>query len=114
MKKLSAFQKFDFQTWSEGKRFLINGAKYNEARGCVSLDVVIIQDNTDYADPGVTNLYEKFKVHCVNDTNQNDVGKYPLNAEIRFTKVGKCVVYGDFSSSLSVTAIVQVVGHEGK
>jgi len=47
MKKLNLFQKFDFANWQKGKKFMIQGVKYNEKKGCVSLDVIIVEDNTD-------------------------------------------------------------------
>lgn len=114
MRKLTMFNNFDFQKWSEGKRFAITGVKFNENRGCVSLDVAIVEDHTDYGDPSVTNLYEKFKVHCVNDVNPNEIAKYPIGSEIRFRQIGQCTVYGDYSSSLSVTAVVQIVGNSNE
>ena len=109
MKKLSLFQKFDFAKWQSGKKFVVQSVKYNEKKGCVSLDVIITEDNTDYGDPSVSNLYEKFKVHCVNDTNESQVSKYHPNNEIKFSGVGKCTVWGDYGTNLSVEAEVQVV-----
>ena len=109
MKKLTMFQKFDFAKWQVGKKFIIQGAKYNEKKGCVSVTVVIFEDNTDYGDPAVTNVYEKFIVHCIHDKNEEDVYKYPIQKEIIFKSVGKCAVYGDFNGNLSVEAVVEVV-----
>ena len=48
MKKLTMFQKFDFAKWQDGKRFIIQGVKYNDKKGYISLDVIIVEDNTDY------------------------------------------------------------------
>ena len=109
MKKLNLFQKFDFANWQNGKRFVVQSVKYNEKKECVSLDVIITEDHTDYGDPSVSNLYEKFKVHCVKDTNESQVGKYHPNNEIKFISIGKCSVWGDYGSNLSVEAEVQVV-----
>ena len=109
MRKLSLFQKFDFAKWQSGKKFIISSVKYNEKKGCVSLDVIITEDNTDYGDPSVSNLYEKFKVHCINDTNESQVNKYHPNDEIKFAGVGKTSIYGDYNTNLSVEAEVQVV-----
>lgn len=109
MKKLSLFQKFDFAAWQEGKAFVIQSAKFNEAKGCVSLDVIIIEDNTDYEDPNVSNLYEKFRVHCVRDISESSVSKYHPNDRIEFISIGRCSVWGDYGTNLSVEAEVQVV-----
>lgn len=109
MKKLTIFQQFDFISWATGKEFMIQGVKYNEKRGCVSLDVIITEDNTDYGDPNVTNLFEKFKVHCFKDVNEDDVNKYHVRDKINFKTFGKCTVWGDYSSQLSVEATVEVV-----
>ena len=109
MKKLSYFQEFNFGAWQEGKEFMIQNVKYNEKRGCVSLDVIITEDNTDYGDLTVSNIFEKFKVHCIRDTNEADVSKYHVKDMIAFTNIGKCSVWGDYSSQLSVEAIVEVL-----
>lgn len=110
MHKLSLFQKFDFTSWQKGKQFMIQGIKYNEKKGCVSLDVIITEDETDYGDESVTNLFEKFKVHCVMDKDETDVDKYSVRDIITFNSVGKCTVWGDYASQLSIEAIVEVVG----
>lgn len=109
MRKLSMFQKFDFASWQKGKRFMIQGIKYNEKKHCVSLDIIIMEDNTDYGDNSISNIYEKFKVHCVNDVNENDVEKYGIQNEILFKSIGKCTVWGEFNCNLSVEAVVEVM-----
>ena len=109
MKKLSMFQRFDFVTWQKGKKFMISGVKYNEKKDCVSLDVIITEDNTDYGDDAVTNLYEKFKVHLITETEREDVDKFAVKSVIVFKKIGKCTVWGDYNSQLSVEAEVEVV-----
>lgn len=109
MKKLNLFQQFNFAAWQTGKTFMIQGIKYNEKKGCVSLDVIITEDNTDYGDPTVSNIYEKFKVHCIKDNEEDDVGKYKIRDTIIFKNIGKCTVWGDYSTNLSVEAIVEVV-----
>lgn len=58
MKKLNLFQKFDFVAWQKGKAFMVQGIRRNEKKGCVSLDVIIVEDNTDYGDDSVSNLFE--------------------------------------------------------
>ena len=109
MKKLTMFQKFDFAKWQDGKRFIIQGVKYNDKKGYISLDVIIVEDNTDYGDPSISNVYEKFKVHLVNETDEDDVENYRVQDEIIFKGVGKCSVWGDYNSNLSVEAEVEVV-----
>ena len=109
MKKLSLFQQFNFNAWQKGKRFMIQGVKFNEKRGCVSLDVIIIEDKTDYGDKSISNIFEKFKVHLVREVNETDVEKYHVSDTIIFKTIGKCSVWGDFGSQLSVEAVVEVV-----
>ena len=109
MKKLNQFLQFNFIAWQKGKKFMISGVKYNEKKDCVSLDVVIVEDNTDYGDDSVTNIYEKFKVHLINETDMEDADKYAVKDIIAFKKIGKCTVWGDFGSQLSVEAEVEVV-----
>lgn len=108
MYKLNLFQKFDFANWQKDKSFMIQGVKYNAKKGCVTLDVVITEDYTDYGDPAVSNIFEKFKVHCVKDTDEDDVNKYQPRDKITFESVGKCSVWGDYASQLSIEAIVEV------
>ena len=109
MKKLSLFQKFDFSAWQAGKKFMVQGIKFNTNKNCVSLDVVIVEDNTNYGDPTVSNLFEKFKAHCIQDIKESDINKYHVEDIIKFKSIGKCSVWGDYSSNLSVEAVVEVV-----
>lgn len=109
MKKLSLFLRFTFGEWAKDKQFCVQSVKYNDKKQCVSLDVVIVADGTNYGDPSVSNVYEKFKVHCVQDTKEEDVMKYGPQDKIIFKSVGKCSVYGDYNSQLSVEAVVEVV-----
>lgn len=109
MKKLNQFQQFNFSAWQKGKKFMISGVKYNEKKDCVSLDVIITEDETDYGDDSVTNVYEKFKVHLINETDMEDVDKYAVKSIIVFKRVGKCTVWGDYNTQLSVEAEVEVI-----
>lgn len=109
MKKLTMFQTFDFNSWQTSKKFMVQGAKYNDKKGCVTIDVIIVEDKTNYGDPTITNVFEKFKVHCIEDTSIDDVVKYPPMSFIRFITVGKCTVWGDYASNLSVEAKVEVI-----
>ncbi len=59
MYKLSMFQKFDFASWQKDKSFMIQGVKWNAKKGCVSLDVVITEDYTDYGDTEVSNVMRR-------------------------------------------------------
>lgn len=75
--------------------------RYNEKKRCVSLDVIIIEDNTNYGDTHISNLCEKFKVYCLKDTDEDDVEKYSPNDKIEFISIGNCSVWGDYASNLS-------------
>lgn len=109
MKKLNLFQQFNFGAWAKDKSFMIQGVKWNAKKGCVSLDVVITEDYTDYGDTEVSNIFEKFKVHLIKDTDEDDVEKYHIRDKIIFKNIGKCSVWGDYSSQLSVEAVIEVV-----
>lgn len=109
MKKLGMFQKFDFVAWQTGKKFMVASVRYNERRGCVTLSIAITEDKTDYGDKGISNVFEKFNVHLPKDTNENDVNKYAVGDNIIFKSIGKCAVFGEFNSNLSVEAVVEVV-----
>ncbi len=109
MKKLNLFQNFDFPRWQQGKTFMIQNVKYNTKKGCVTLDIIITEDKTDYGDVSVSNLFERFKIHCIQDNDENDVDKYKIKDEIRVVKVGRCTVWGDYSNQLSIEAVVEAV-----
>ena len=109
MKKLNQFQQFNFGAWAKDKQFMIQSVKYNEKRGCLSADIIITDDATDYGDENISNVFEKFKVHLIKDTDEDDVSKYKIRDKIIFKSVGKCTVWGDYSSQLSVEAIIEVV-----
>lgn len=109
MKKLGNFLKFDFVAWQTGKKFIIQSVKFNEKKGCVTLDVVIVDDATDYGDATVSNIYEKFKVNLINDTSESDVNKYHIQNGITFKSFSKATVWGDYNSQLSVDGVVEVI-----
>lgn len=56
MKKLNFFQQFNFEAWAKDKQFMIQSIKWNDKKGCVSIDVIITEDNTDYGDENVSNI----------------------------------------------------------
>ena len=109
MKKLNLFQQFNFAAWAKDKQFMIQSVKWNEKKACVSIDVIITEDNTDYGDEKISNIFEKFKVHLIKDTDEGDVEKYKIRDKIIFKNIGKCIVWGDYASQLSVEAIIEVV-----
>ena len=109
MKKLNLFQQFNFGAWAKDKQFMIQSIKWNDKKGCVSIDVIITEDNTDYGDENVSNIFEKFKVHLIKDTDEDDVEKYHIRDKIIFKNIVKCSVWGDYASQLSVEAIIEVV-----
>lgn len=103
MRKLSSYQKFDFNAFQQGKDFIIANSKYNESKDCITLDVAIVKDASN------ENLFEKFKVHCIQDKSEADLEKYPVGAKVQFKQVGKVAIYGEFNSNLSLEAIVEVI-----
>lgn len=109
MKRLNLFQQFNFGAWAKDKQFMIQSIRWNDKRNCVTLDVIITEDNTDYGDTDTTNIFEKFKAHLIKETDEDDVEKYNVRDKIVFKNIGKCSVWGDYSSNLSVEAIVEVV-----
>lgn len=108
MHKLTMFQKFDFANFAKDKSFMIQSVKYNSKKGCVSLDVIITEDYTDYGDTTVSNIFEKFKVHLIKDVNEEDVEKYAIQDRIEFVSIGKCTVWGEWNNNLSVEAEIEV------
>ena len=109
MKKLNLFQKFDFSSFIQKKQCMIQAVKFNDKKGCVSLDLVVTSDETDYGDPSVSNLFEHFKFHCVNDTKESDVKKYAPKDIVVFKSFSKATVWGEYMNNLSVEGVVEVV-----
>lgn len=109
MKKLNQFNHFNFAAFAKDKEFIIQSVKWNEKKKCVSVDVIITVDNTVYDDESVSNIYEKFKVHLIKDTDEDDIFKYHSQDKIIFKQVGKATVWGDYMSNLSVEAVIEVV-----
>jgi len=109
MRKLSLFLQFDFGKFIGSKKCIITNVKFNEKRGCVSLEITIVEDNTDYGDASISNLYEKFQFHCINDTNPEDINKYPIHKNVVFKTFNKAVVYGEYMNMLSVSGEAMVV-----
>lgn len=108
MYKLSMFQKFDFAGFAKDKSFMIQGVKYNQKKGCVTLSVIILEDYTDYGDTTISNIFEKFNVHLIKEVNETDVDKYHVQDRINFISIGKCSVWGDYKNQLTVEAEVEV------
>ena len=108
MRKLNLFQKFDFASFIKDKQFMIQAIKYNEKKGCLSADIVITSDETDYGDPSVTNLFERFKVHLIGST-ENDLSKYAPKDLIIFKSFSKATVWGEYMNNLSVEGVIEVV-----
>ncbi|RGN93348.1 hypothetical protein [Dorea formicigenerans] len=115
MKKLSKFTSFDFEAFSEGKKYLSTGIQPMKDpetgnRTGTKVASVIIKDRTDYgiSEDGtkVSNLFEKivFKVPKIIDI--------PINVEIiPINPVAK--VWGEFQNQLSVRADdIQVVSKQ--
>ncbi|MBR2674493.1 MAG: hypothetical protein IKE52_03435 [Mogibacterium sp.] len=102
MRKLNNYMNFDFARFQDGKTFVIQNARFNDKKDCVTISVVITEDQSN------ENLFEKFYVHCVNDTDEKLVDNYPVGSKIVFKKIGKCTPWGDYNSNLSVEAIVEV------
>lgn len=97
LKKLSKFQYFDCKGFFKGKRFMSVGLRKSDEG--TKLEVVIVQDETDYGDCGgeiINNNYEKivFKVPKKIDVPMN-VEVIPLNP--------RATVYGDYRNLLSIT-----------
>ena len=102
MKKLGLFTRFMWDDFANGKRFMCVGCTpwrdfdSDELLG-TKVETVIVEDNTSYGDPNVTNLYEKvtFKV-------SKDV-KIPINMEVNPKRV-TAIVFGEYRNQLSCTA----------
>lgn len=83
MKKLNAFQKFDFNAWHTGKKFMVTGVKYNEKKGCVTLDVVITEDKTDYQKIAISMVLSK-------EGSSNSSSPAEKTEEVRSGQLNRC------------------------
>ena len=109
MKKLNIFNHFDYDEFAKEKKFIcISQQEWKdfETKNLLGtkLELVIVQDKTDYGEEGINNLYEKFYVKVPQVLN------VPVNAEVKLKNV-EATVYGEFRNQLSVIAeFVEVVG----
>lgn len=106
MKKLSMFNKFDWEAFAKGKKFMAIGCREwrdydtQEKKG-IKLDFLIVEDKTDYGiqkdEEMATNVWEKgtFKI-------PKDI-EIPENVQI-VPKGVKATVYGEFRNQLSIEA----------
>lgn len=102
LKKLRQFLKFDFDSFSKEKLFIVTGCREwkDEVKGILGtkVDTVIIKDETIYngTDAKQLNRFEKitFKVAKSVSVPENAY-VVPINA--------KATVWGDYSDKLSVT-----------
>lgn len=102
MKKLNMFLSFDWPKFSKDKCFVCTGCvPWNHhdtgAHLGTKVEAAIIEDNTDYGDDSVTNLFEKVTFKVGKDIN------VPIGAEIQ-PKAVRASVYGDFRNKLSCVA----------
>ncbi len=93
------------QEFFNGKELTIAGAKYNEEKKAIVLSVVITKDLTKYDDPKTTNLFEKFTCTIPN-SKEEDLPKYRLSQKIKFAKIDKATIWGQYSNNLSMVASV--------
>lgn len=102
MRHLSQYQKFMWDAFVKGKRFMCIGNrewKDRDSRAHLGtiVDAVIMQDATDYGGKEGNNLYEKLSFKVSKDI------AIPMNVEI-VPKNVEAVVYGEFRNQLSCTA----------
>ena len=109
MKKLNVFVKFDWRAFSSGKIFTATGTSpWKDQQGNVlgtRIETAITQDNTDYGDSSVSNLYEKVTIKVPKPGVIIPIGAIvePVNPV--------ATVYGEFRNLLSIKATdVKVVG----
>lgn len=105
LKKLMQFLKFDFEEFSKGKVYQVNGISEwvdytTKAHMGTKVEAVIVRDDTQYKQKDgetVTNRYEKLNFKVRKDVN------VPVNAYIMPVNAA-ATVYGDYRNQLSVTA----------
>ena len=110
MKKLSLFKEpvqIQVEKFFHGKELVTTGAKVNPD-GLVVVQLAIIRDDTDYGDPTVSNVFEKFNFTITN-SNEKDLNKYPLLKKVKIVKVDKATVYGDYGNNLSMAGAISIV-----
>lgn len=112
LKKLNKFSYFDFEGFSEGKKYLCIGLQdwkdFNSGEIIgTKVTAVIAQDKTDYELQNgevVNNLYEKLDFKIGKKIN------IPLNVEVRPINA-EATIYGDYRNQLSIIAEdIEVIG----
>ena len=109
MKKLGVFVAFDWARFARDKIFTATGTSpWKDQQGNVlgtRVEAAITQDNTDYGDTTVSNLYEKVTIKVPKPGVIIPIGAVvePVNPV--------ATVYGEFRNLLSIKAAdVKVVG----
>lgn len=105
MKKLSFFEKFDWESFIKGKKLAVAGINEyvdfeTKKHLGTKVKVVIIEDHTDYGIEGgnpVSNKYESMTFKCFKDID------LPLDS-IVVAKGVKATVYGEYHNQLSLYA----------
>ena len=109
LKRLSKYIYFDWNSFSEGKRYVSLSVKpwndYETGKELgIKLESVIAKDETDYGEADVSNIYEKLLIKV---PKKIDI---PLNTEIKIIGAN-AKVYGNYNNMLSIVAEdIQVVG----
>lgn len=110
LNKLSTFKipvQIQVDRFFHGKELEIARVKINKD-GLVVLELAITKDDTDYGDPSVSNIYEKFNF-VITNSNEKDLNKYPLRKKVKIVKVDKATVYGEYQNNLSISGAINIV-----
>ena len=100
LKKLNSFLRFNYSDFAKGKTLSVTSVQplddyATKAHLGTKVEVVILKDDTAYADEGVSNVFEKFVFKVYKDVTP-DIGALvePVNPV--------ATVYGDYRNQLSV------------
>lgn len=111
MKGLKQFQHFDLHEFLNGKRVAyVKSTIWKDGEVEVGSRVVlqIMEDKTQYAQPGVDNFGEQFTVKVRGIAPSAFAQLRPFNTEVTIQDVERVTLYGDYSNNVSIIGKIAV------
>ena len=113
LKSLNSFLTFDMPGFISGKRLVfIKAQEWKEESSLIGSKVIvqIVDDNTKYPNPGVSNFGEQLTVKVRGAFPETFNKIKPLTTEVEIVDVERATVYGEYRNQLSIIAVVKTKG----
>ena len=111
LKGLNQFQRFDLPAFLQQKtlKYLKTGIwKDGDSEVGSKVTLQIVDDRTQYAQPGIDNFGEQLTVKVRGAAPSAFAQLRPLSTEVIITEVERATVYGDFRNNLAIIGKISV------